>query len=454
MFTVLGPKHSRTGGLLRRDFLRLGGLGLAGLSLADLLRLDAQGQTTDKGRGKSIIYVVLGGGPSHIDMWDMKPDAPAEVRGEFKSIPTKMTGVRVCEHMPRQAAIFDKFALVRGIQSVENDHFLSEVYSGLPRGAGNRPAFGSVASRMIGGTQALPTYVSLSRATTDQFEFEKPYYAGASHTPFRPFGEALEDMKPVASLERLKERKGLLDAFDTMRRDLDAADRLGGMDRFTAQALDIITSSKVREAFDLSREPDRVRHSYGGGKYQYITVNDPIFTWEAEQFLLARRLVEAGVRVVTLRVGQWDHHSGFSGSIFPCLKSMLPLFDHSLEALITDLEVRGLDKDVLVVVLGEFGRTPKIANPGPGRDHWAEAGCALFAGGGLKVGQVIGETDARAERARSGSITFQNIFATMYRVLGIDPAAQLVDFRGRPQSLLEHSESIAELEAPTVPKVD
>jgi hypothetical protein len=340
------------------------------------------------------------------------------------------------------------------VRSVENDHFLSEVYSGLPRTAGARPAFGSVVSRLTKAVPRLPAYVSLNRATVDQFEFEKPSYAGAAHAPFRPFGEAVGNLKPAKSLDRLQDRKQLLKSFDTLRRDIDQTGTFDGLDRFNQQALRILTSPKVRDAFDLSREPNRVVERYRSGKYQYVTLKEPVFTWDSRPFLLARRLVEAGVRVVTMRVAQWDHHGGFPNSIFTSLKTMLPLFDDSVTTLLDDLRDRGLDKDVLVVVLGEFGRTPKITPAGPGREHWADAGCAIFAGGGLKMGQVIGETDRKGERARSGLVTMQSVMATIYRVLGVDPETRLTDFRGRPQHLLEDREPIAELDPPRVPRHD
>src|SRR5262245_61186071 len=378
-------------------------------------------------------------------MWDLKPNAPAEYRGPFRPIATRLNGVQICEHMPLQAAMMDKLTLLRGIRSVENDHFLSEVYSGLPRVAGQRPAFGSVVSRLAGNASALPTYVSLDRPTTDQFEFEKPYYAGAGHAPFRPFGSAVEDLRPVKSFEQLQDRKQLLAAFDAMRRDLDNSGALTGLDRFQAKALDMVTSPRVRDAFDVSKEPNKVLASYGQGKYPHQTAKDILYDWNGKAFLLARRLVEAGVRVVTLRAAEWDHHSAARGDIFAALRRLLPLLDRSLFALVSDLKARGLERDVLVVVLGEFGRTPKIVRPGPGREHWAEAGCAVLFGGGLKMGQVVGETDSRAERARSGSISFQNIVGTIYHVLGIDATAQLADFNGRPQSLLDDREPIREL---------
>lgn len=341
--------------------------------------------------------------------------------------------------------MMDRLALLRGVQSVENDHFLSEVYSGLPRGAGKRPAFGSVVSKLARGQSLLPPYVSLNRPTTDQFEFEKPYYAGSDHAPFRPFGDAVDDLAPVKSLDTLSDRKALLKSFDTLRRDIDRVDSIRGMDKFQAQALDIITSPKVREAFDLSKESPKTIASYGSGKYPHQTVKDIYYGWDAKPFVLARRLVEAGVRVVTLRAGSWDHHSGPQADIFHALKHIVPLMDRSVCALIDDLDSRGLSDDVLVVVLGEFGRTPKITQPGPGREHWADAGCAVFAGGGLKMGQVIGETDGRAERAKNGLTSFQNVIATIYSVLGIDLETTLPDFNGRPQFLLDDNKPIKEL---------
>src|SRR5215813_10148809 len=245
--TLWGRSRRYCDAVSRRDFLRVGALGLGGLTLADLLRREGKGDAS--ARQKSVIYVVLGGGPSHIDMWDLKPHAPIEYRGPFQPIATKVPGIEICEMMPRQSEIVDQMTLVRGIRSVENDHFLSEVYTGLPRGAGKRPAFGSVVSRLSGNASAVPTYVSLDRPTTDEFEFEKPYYAGAGHAPFRPFGSALDDLTPPQSLDRLQDRKQLLAAFDGMRRDLDTGDALRGLDQFQARALEMIASPKVRDAF-------------------------------------------------------------------------------------------------------------------------------------------------------------------------------------------------------------
>ncbi len=445
MFSVSNRNNPAAGRVSRRDLLRVGALGVSGLTLADLLRHEATAADSEHPtagpkapRPKSVIYIVLNGGPSHIDMWDLKPRAPAEYRGPFSPIATKLPGVQICEHMPRQAALMDRAALVRGIRSVENDHYLSEVYTGLPRSAGKRPAFGSIVSRLSPTMCAMPTYVSLNE-TSDLFNDEKPHYAGAGHAPFRPFNESLSDLTPVKNLEQLKDRKALLAAFDKLHRELDSPDALAGLDRFQAQALEMIASPKVREAFDLSNESPETLARYGhkAGKYPHQTAKQYMYDWNGKPFLMARRLVEAGVRVVTLHAGDWDHHSSAEGDIFFALKCLMPLIDMSITALVDDLKDRGLDQDVLVVVLGEFGRTPKISPLGPGREHWADAGCALFFGGGLTMGQVIGETDPRAERSINGTISFQNIMSTIYHTLGIDPETKLLDFNGRPQYLLD-----------------
>ena len=444
MFIVNGRKHALCGGVSRREFLGVGALGLGGLTLVDLLRAEAAGGAV-AARPKSVIYIVLSGGPSHIDTWDPKPEAPVEYRGEFNTIPTKLTGVRLCELMPKQAAMMDRLALLRGVQSVENDHFLSEVYTGLPRTSGKRPAFGSVVSKLTKSEASLPPYVCLNEATADRFEFEKPHYAGAGHGPFRPFGEALDDLSPVKRLDRLDDRRSLLANFNHLQRRLDACEAVQGLDRFQSQALRMITSPRVREAFDLSQESPKTLERYGRGKYSHQADKNIIYDWEPKPFVLARRLVEAGVRVVTLQVGSWDHHSGLNQNIFQSYRLVLPALDQSICALVSDLEERGLINDVLVVVLGEFGRTPKVTYPGPGREHWADAGCVLMAGGGLRMGQVIGETDSRAEKAKSGRITFQNIMATIYHVLGIDPRGSLQDYTGRPQYLLDDQRPVREL---------
>ena len=458
MLTISNQQLESGGVLSRREVLRVGALGLGGVTLADLLRHEANatvpdsesqatGTEAEARRPKSVIYVVLDGGPSHLDMWDLKPQAPAEYRGPFSPIATKLPGVQICEHMPLQAAMLDRATLVRGIRSVENDHYLSEVYTGLPRSSGKRPAFGSVVSKLSPTKHSLPTYVSLKQHSGDLFDYEKPHYVGAAHAPFRPFEESLKDLTPAKNLEVLENRKALLAAFDNLQRELDRPQAFGGLDRFQAQALEMIASPKVREAFDLTNESPETLARYGHkvGKYPHQTAKQYMYDWNGKPFLMARRLVEAGVRVVTLHAAEWDHHSSPTGDIFFALKCLMPVLDMSVTALVNDLKDRGLSDDVLVVVLGEFGRTPKISPVGPGREHWADAGCALFFGGGLTMGQVIGETDSRAERSINGTISFQNIMATIYHTLGIDLDVKLPDFNGRPQFLLDDCAPIREL---------
>ena len=446
MLTISGQGQRHCDGIGRRQFLRAGGLGVAGLTLADLLRAEARAATPVK-RPKSVIYVVLSGGLSHIDSWDLKPDAPAEFRGDFKPVRTRVPGIQICEHFPGQAGMMDRLTLLRGVRSVENDHYLSEVYSGLPRTAGRRPAFGSITSKLLGGPEAIPAYVSLDRPAGGPFDFEKPHYVGPAHAPFRPFDEAVDNLKPVRDAGRLEDRKNLLASFDSIRRQIDQSGAMDGLDRFQARALEMVTSAGVRDAFDITREPIRLLDSYGHrkGKFSHQANIKILYDWDARPFIQARRLVEAGVRVVTLSVGSWDHHSGANQQIFESYKMVFPALDRSICALVDDLETRGLSDDVLVVVLGEFGRTPKVTYPGPGREHWAEAGAMLFAGGGLKMGQVIGETDSRAERARSGNIGFENVLATIYGVLGVDLNTMLTDYNGRPQNILNDKTPIAEL---------
>ncbi len=443
MFAAWGSQQRYCDGVGRREFLRVGGLGLAGLGLADVLKADAVQAST--ARPKSVIYVVLPGGPSHIDMWDLKPHAPLEYRGPFQPIATKLPGVQISEYMPLQAEIMDQIAVVRGIRSVENDHYLSEVFSGHPRTAGKRPAFGSVVSRLAPSNSAIPTYVSLKEASVDLFEYEQAHYAGAGHAPFRPFENALADMQPTLALDRISNRKQLLTSFDNLQRRLDQTDAYAGLDRFQTKALEIMASPAVRDAFDISKESPETVARYGRGRYPHQTVKSIMYDWESKAFLRARRLVEAGARVVTVHAAAWDHHTAAEGDIFFALRNLMPALDRSIYALVTDLKERGLENDVLVCVLGEFGRTPKIGYPGPGRDHWAEAGCAVFFGGGLKMGQVVGATDSRAERSIDGDIGFQNVIATIYHTLGINPRLTLPDFNGRPQYLLDDARPISAL---------
>jgi uncharacterized protein (DUF1501 family) len=448
MLTFWGPRRRFCDQISRRDFLRVGALGLGGLTLADVLRLQAQAGT--RSRTRAVIMVCLAGGPSHIDMYDLKPTASTEYRGDFKPIKTNVPGFEICELFPKQAEIADKLALVRTVQFVEPmQHELEECYTGFPKAA-KRPAFGCVISRFQGGDRRIPRYVSLDQYFGNHAELENPQYVGAAHRPFLFGSEGVKNLglSRDLSLDRLNDRKQLHNAFDTLRRDLDAHGNMGAMDTFAAQALEMITSPKAREAFDINREPDKVRDRYGRKGDKYIYGNDPTPTvpWPGDKFLLARRLVEAGVSVVTMRIGTWDYHGKTSGTgnIFTGLRSQLPLLDRSIHALVSDLYDRGLDKEVAVLVWGEFGRTPRLNNV-EGRDHWPDAGFALFAGGGLRTGQVVGETDSKAERPKNRAVGAQNVLGTLYHVLGIDPEQTLPDFTGRPRRLLDDGQPIAVL---------
>jgi hypothetical protein len=378
-------------------------------------------------------------------MYDMKPDAPVEIRGEFKPIQTNVPGFDVCELMPLQAKIADKLAVVRNLQMTTSSHNYREITSGYVfgpfLGGTPRPAFGSVVSKLRPGKD-LPAFVNLW--TTEPSAMEDPVYTGRAHAPFHPTGPALENMalRPDMSLERMDSRKELMRTFDGLKRDMDSKGEMAGYDAFAARAIDIVSSSKARDAFDISKEPDRIRAQYGisGGMPTY-NANYGIY----KQFLTARRLVEAGVSVVSLQAfGQWDTHA----SNFPTLRSIVPVVDRGLAALVSDLHDRGLDKDVAVVMWGEFGRGPRIYSLNgnvPGRDHHGPANFAVFAGGGFQTGQVIGATDPRGERPRTGLTRPQNVLATLYTHLGIDPGAAITDGTGRPIHLLDHRDPIAEL---------
>lgn len=441
--------------ITRRSFLRVGTLALGGLTMADLHRLRAESPSWGQPRQKSVIMIHLSGGPSHLDMYDMKPAAPSEYRGEFRPIQTSVSGMEICDLMPLQAKIADKFAIIRGVHSV-SPHTANEFYSGYPwqesprasvPGEAQRPALGSVLSRLRGGSSGLPPYVSLYNPA----DWERAYYLGVEHEPFRVgvgnFQESLENLSRSQhiSAQRLESRRDLLHAFDTLRRDLDSTGSIKGLDAFQARALQMLASGKVRDAFDVEKEPHRVRARYGARPFSVVQqVCDEKYYQVAHpgpSLLQARRLVEAGVSVVTYLFGGWDTHR----YNFTTLRQLLPPLDQALTALITDLDERGLLQDVAVVMGGEFGRTPRIGDVTPdGRSHWP-AGFLWVAGGGLKTGQIIGATDARGEQIVGKPIQMQNMLATLYHVLGVDPATTFRDYNGRPQYVLENREPVQDL---------
>lgn len=354
-------------------------------------------------------------------MYDPKPEAPSEYRGEFGAIETCVPGIQLTELFPRQARMMDKLAVIRSVVDSDGDHAAWQFMTGYPQRS-HRPAIGSVVARTRGGAGAMPPYVALDRRNE-----EDPQYLGAANRPFQPSGPGLENLKLTSglSMERLQKRRSLLSTFDTLRRDIDVSGTLDGVDQFTQRAFEMISSGAVRDAFDLSNEDPRTVDAYGK---------------EGKSFLQARRLVEAGVKVVTLSYGGWDTH----GDNFKTLRRQLPVLDQAIAALVGDLHLRGLGDSVGVFVWGEFGRTPKI-NGGAGRDHWPQVMSVLAAGGGLRTGQVIGATDRRAERAVDRPIKTENIHATMYHILGLDPAMTFTNEAGRPVHVLDNPEPIQEL---------
>jgi hypothetical protein len=425
MLSISGRSARLCDGINRREMLRVGSLAMGGLTLADLLRERAHG--TEAKREKSVIMVWLRGGPSHIDSYDMKPDAPPEIRGEFSPIATNVPGVQVCELMPGHATIMDRLAVIRGIRSNDlGDHTPHYILTGTPD-RGKRPVMGSVVSHLRPRSDGLPPYVSLMYERPGLYDNEGPVYLGQSHRPFALRDEGLENLRlsKEMSLDRLRNRRELLREFDRVNRAIDATGQMQGVDEFTLRAMEMIASPRARDAFDLGQEPPEERERYG--KY-------------CEGLLMARRLVEAGISVVTLKLGDWDTHE----RNFIDMRDQLPKLDQGLHALVTDLYDRGLDRDVAVVVWGEFGRAPRISR-GDGRDHWPEAGAAVLAGGGFHVGQVIGETDAHGGESKGTPYTPGNVIATLYRHLGIDPNTTLRDFNGRPVYLVDDRESVHEL---------
>ena len=432
MLQFPGASQPFCDGLSRRNFLQIGAFG-AGLTLADALRANAAPAAARKANDsskpskslKSAIFIYLPGGPSHMDMWDLKPEAPVEYRGEFKTIDTNVPGVQISEHMPMQAKMFDKFVAMRGIVSAD-EHSDSNVMTGYPdrvNRTADHPSFGSVVSKLRSAQSgAVPPFVSLrgmSRGT-------EPGYLGISHRPFTPGGPGNANLKLANGVtgDRLDDRKNLLDSFDDTRRDIDASGTMTGIDSYSERAIEMVTGGVVRDALRIEKEDSKVRDSYKG----------------VENFLTARRLVEAGVGFVTLSYGGWDTH----GKNFDSLKKQLPILDRGISNLISDLHARGMQDDVVLVVWGEFGRTPKI-NMNAGRDHWSPAMGALISGGGLKMGQAVGATTAKGERPKDRPITVPQVMSTLYRAIGIDPSQTFPNGAGRPMYILDDREPVKEL---------
>lgn len=444
MFSIFGSRVRFCDGISRRNFLQIGALGVGGLTLADVLRADETRKNDPTYSKKSVINVYLPGGVSHMDTFDLKPDAPMEFRGTFNPIDTNVPGIQICEHMPRLAEIMDKCVIIRSLAGLVDDHTSHQTETGYTpqslKSVGGRPSFGSVISKLHGSNNgSAPTFVDLNGISHRGF-------LGSVYGAFRPDGEGRSNLKLTGGVttDRLDDRQKLLSGLDRMKRDADASGSMKAMDSFTERAVSVITSGSIADALDLSKEDPEVREMYslnsatGGGRGRRGNGGG-----ENNPFLTARRLVSAGVRVVSLAYGSWDTHA----DNFNAMKRQLPTLDHWMAAMIKDLDSRGMLNDTIIALWGEFGRTPRI-NSGAGRDHWPRAASVLLSGGGLPAGQVIGSTNRLGEQPKDRPIHFHEVFTTMYQHMGIDPRhTTLVDNNGRPQYLIEHNEGIRELVA-------
>ena len=428
-------------GLSRRGFLNAGALAFGGLTLGSYLQrqaaaAEAGGKTASK--DLSVILLWQGGGPSHLDMWDMKPNAPSEFRGTFNPIKTVMPGYQVCEHMPRIAKIVDKLAIIRSTTHPDSghesaSHMLLTGYkptNDIP--AQEMPSYGSIVNQQMGPKQAgFPGYVAVPRAPRSS----AAAYLGVQYNPFETAGDPNQkgfkvrnlNMAGGVTVDRMQNRREMLKKFDTMRRDADSSGLVAGMDKFSQQAFDLMTSPKVQDAFDIEKESEATRDLYGR------------HTW-GQSMLLSRRLIETGVRFVTVDIGGWDTHA----NKFEELKKKLPTFDTAYAGLIQDLSDRGRLDNTMVLLWGEFGRTPRI-NSGAGRDHWSNVFTTVMAGGGLKKGIVLGNSDARAEFPKERPVSPQDVLATMYDKLGIDRSKSFKNEAERPVEILNYGTPIPEI---------
>ena len=474
MLTITGSESIFCDKRSRRSFLEIGGMALGGLSLPQILRAEAaqaeRGVGNSQRVAKGIIMVLLPGGPSHLDMFDLKPGAPAEVRGEFQPIATNLPGVEICELMPRLACMMDKVTLIRSLRGFQDDHNThwcstgweshppmdsSPIIAGFP--PGDWPSLGSVLSKQLGTRVAgVPAAVDLSPVDADaRFILRtpptQPGYLGAAHAGFEVEAVDRQNIRlNGTNLERVADRQALLASFDRFRREVDQGELTDGIDHFHRQALEVLTSPRLAEALDLRKETDHNRSRYGLNRSWPNERDGRTFL---DQFLLARRVIEAGARCVTLAFSRWpfgrmlrgDHNWDWHKDNFREARGALPLLDLGLSALLEDLEERGLLNEIAVVVWGEFGRTPKI-NADAGRDHWPRVCSALVAGGGLRCGQIIGSTTRWGEEPLTRPVHFRDVFATLYQRLGIDVATtQYPDRAGRPQYLVGDHRPLPEL---------
>lgn len=406
----------------RRDVLRVGALGLAGLTVRDLL---ASGQG---GKAKSCILVWLNGGPSHLDMFDLKPEAPLEIRGEFKPA-RSLDGVYVSEHLPRIAARMKKLALVRSLTSPEGNHDRATHYlltGHRPSPAVAYPAMGAVMAKEVGLGKDVPSHVAIPRAP----DYSGPGYLPAAYGPFAASSGGVRDLEPVVSVARVERRRDLLSAVDDLSRAVEESPVTASRDRFFEQAYRLVAGERAKAAFDLTREPDAVRAAYGGHEL-------------GRSCLLARRLVEAGARFVTVVDNGWDTHQAIFRVLKDGFPGKLPGLDQAFPALLDDLEARGLLEETLVVLMGEFGRTPKLNSAG-GRDHWPRVSSVVLAGGGVKPA-VVGRSDAHGELPADRPVPVEDLVHTIYSLLGIDPRKKYEAPGGRPLPILAEGALIREI---------
>ncbi len=433
MLNILGDRRSRDcDGATRRDFLKVGTLGMGGLGLPSLLAARAQAaQSGLPVKDTSVVWLWLGGGPTHIETFDPKMSAPSEFRSVTGEVPTVLPGVTLGGNFPEMAKIADKLAFVRSFAHRNSGHGGGThwVMTGYDNrqidngGKPTRPSLGAITAKVRGTNHpktGIPTFVRMNGIQSDG-----PAFLGTAYGPFDPQGQARKNMNLDTKLERLTDRRALLDGLDRFQRDADVSGLMEGLDDFEQQAFNLILGDATR-AFDISKETPGVAAKYGKGL--------------GEQLLVARRLCEAGCGFVTVNFGGWDMH----GQILNALKTRGPAVDRAVAAFIQDVAERGLTEKILLVITGEFGRTPRI-NRTAGRDHWAPLSTLALAGGGLKMGQVVGESNANAEVPKSAPIGPQDLMATVFDVLGLDPKLQVTSSSGRPTYLLEEGAPIREL---------
>lgn len=419
-------------GIGRRDFLTIGGLGFGSLGLPQLLAAREQSAKLGKPvKDTSVVWLWLGGGPTHVETFDPKMSAPSEYRSVTGETSTTLAGVTIGGTFSKIASLAQYFAFVRSFSHTNSGHgggthFLMTGYDNRlidNGGQPTRPSLGSITARVRGANHpetGMPTYVRL-----DGIGADGPAFLGTAYAPFGSNNQARTNMTLRTPLERVENRRALLEGFDRFQRDADRTGLMDGLDAFEQQAFNLVLGNST-EAFDLKKEEKSVVAKYGKGL--------------GEQLLIARRLCEKGCGFVTVNYGGWDMH----GNIQRSLGQRVPTLDHAVAAFVQDLQERGLNEKILLVITGEFGRTPRI-NRNAGRDHWAPLSTLALAGGGLKMGQVIGESDSKATRPQTRPITPQDLMATVFHVLGIDPATQFINPSGRPVNMIEGGRAIPEL---------